>query len=94
MSIQTLTAPLDAGRATLPAESPLPMPEQSLREGQLQVPRQRTSPRMIGLRRFYILGGTAAMTAAASRMMWKVLAVNGISVLEACLLVPTPVAKL
>lgn len=87
MSIQTLTAPLDAGRATLPAESPLAMPEQSLREGQLQVPRQRTSPRMIGLRRFYILGGTAAMTAAASRMMWKVLAVNGISVLEACLLV-------
>jgi len=87
MSIQTLTAQLDAGRATLPAESPLAMPEQSLREGQLQVPRQRTSPRMIGLRRFYILGGTAAMTAAASRMMWKVLAVNGISVLEACLLV-------
>ncbi|MBU2048299.1 MAG: glucans biosynthesis glucosyltransferase MdoH [Gammaproteobacteria bacterium] len=87
MSTQTLNAPLDAGRATLPAESPLPMPEQSLREGQLQVPRQRTSPRMIGLRRFYILGGTAAMTAAASRMMWKVLAVNGISVLEACLLV-------
>ncbi len=87
MSIQTLTAPLDAGRATLPAESPLAMPEQSLRQGQLQVPRQRTSPRMIGLRRFYILGGTAAMTAAASRMMWKVLAVNGISVLEACLLV-------
>jgi len=87
MSTQTLNAPLDAGRATLPAESPLPMPEQSLREGRLQVPRQRTSPRMIGLRRFYILGGTAAMTAAASRMMWKVLAVNGISVLEACLLV-------
>ncbi|MBW8373070.1 glucans biosynthesis glucosyltransferase MdoH [Stenotrophomonas sp.] len=87
MSIQSLTAPLDAGRATLPAESPLAMPEQSLRQGQLQVPRQRTSPRMIGLRRFYILGGTAAMTAAASRMMWKVLAVNGISVLEACLLV-------
>ncbi|MER2176299.1 MAG: glucans biosynthesis glucosyltransferase MdoH, partial [Stenotrophomonas maltophilia] len=87
MSTQTLNAPLDAGRATLPAESPLPMPEQSLRDGQLQVQRQRTSPRMIGLRRFYILGGTAAMTIAASRMMWKVLAVNGISVLEACLLV-------
>ncbi|MET4681071.1 glucans biosynthesis glucosyltransferase MdoH [Stenotrophomonas rhizophila] len=87
MSTQTLNAPLDAGRATLPAESPLSMPEQSLRDGQLQVPRQRTAPRMIGLRRFYILGGTAAMTIAASRMMWKVLAVNGISVLEACLLV-------
>ncbi|MEN5264913.1 glucans biosynthesis glucosyltransferase MdoH [Stenotrophomonas sp. TWI587] len=87
MSTQTLHARLDAGRATLPAESPLPMPEQSLQEGELQVRRQRTAPRMIGLRRFYILGGTAAMTAAASRMMWKVLAVNGISVLEACLLV-------
>ncbi len=87
MSTQTLHVRLDAGRATLPAESPLPMPEQSLQEGELQVRRQRTAPRMIGLRRFYILGGTAAMTAAASRMMWKVLAVNGISVLEACLLV-------
>ncbi len=80
-------APPDAGRATLPAESPLAMPEQSFREGRLQVPRQRTAPRMMALRRFYILGGTAAMTMAAATMMWRVLSTDGISVLEACLLV-------
>ncbi|WP_049471598.1 glucans biosynthesis glucosyltransferase MdoH, partial [Stenotrophomonas maltophilia] len=78
---------LDAGWALLPAESPLPMPEQTLREGKLKVRRHRTSPRLIGLRRFYIFGGTLAMTAIATRMMWRVLSANGISVLEACLLV-------
>ena len=76
----------DAGLAVLPAEAPLAMPEQSLREGRLQVPRQRTSPRGIGLRRFYLIGGTAAMTLAASWMMLMVMWDGGISVLEACLL--------
>lgn len=33
---------LDAGWALLPAESPLPMPEQTLREGKLKVRRHRT----------------------------------------------------
>ena len=78
---------LDAGWALLPAESPLQMPEQTLREGALKVRRHRTSPRLIGLRRFYIFGGTLGMTAVATRMMWRVLSTNGISVLEACLLV-------
>lgn len=87
MSVQTVNVVIDAGRSVLPAEVPLGMPEQSFREGRLQVPKQRTAPRMIALRRFYILGGTAAMTAAATAMMWKVLASNGITVLEACLLV-------
>ncbi len=54
---------LDAGWALLPAESPLQMPEQTLRAGELKVRRHRTSPRLIGLRRFYIFGGTLAMTA-------------------------------
>ncbi|MGH8044858.1 MAG: glucans biosynthesis glucosyltransferase MdoH, partial [Stenotrophomonas sp.] len=72
MSVQTVNATLDAGRSVLPAESPLGMPEQTFRDGRLQVPRQRTAPRMIALRRFYIFGGTAAMTAAATHMMWKV----------------------
>jgi len=76
----------DAGLAVLPAEAPLAMPEQSLHEGRLQVPRQRTSPRGIGLRRFYLIGGTAAMTLAASWMMLMVMWDGGISVLEACLL--------
>lgn len=87
MSTQTLQAVVDAGRATLPAESPMVMPEQSFREGRLQVPRQRTAPRLMPLRRFFIFGGTAVMTAAASRMMWKVLSVGGVTVLEMCLLV-------
>ncbi|WP_422507063.1 glucans biosynthesis glucosyltransferase MdoH [Stenotrophomonas sp. GZD-301] len=86
MTTQTLNAVVDAGRAVLPVETPMAMPEQSFREGRLQVPRQRTAPRLMALRRFYILGGTAAMTIAATMMMWKVLAVNGVTVLEACLL--------
>jgi membrane glycosyltransferase len=65
MNVQTGTAGLDAGKARLPAESPLAMPEQSLREGGLRVRRHRTSPRLIGLRRLYLLAGTAAMTAVA-----------------------------
>jgi membrane glycosyltransferase len=87
MSVQSVKTVVDAGRATLPAEAPMPMPEQSFRDGRLKVPRQRTAPRLMALRRFYILGGTAAMTIGATVMMWKVLAMNGITVLEACLLV-------
>ncbi|WP_146257738.1 hypothetical protein, partial [Stenotrophomonas maltophilia] len=50
MGVQTIhaeagTPRLDAGWALLPAESPLPMPEQTLREGALKVRRHRTSPR-------------------------------------------------
>ncbi len=56
MGVQTIhaeaeTPRLDAGWALLPAESPLQMPEQTLREGALKVRRHRTSPRLIGLRR-------------------------------------------
>ncbi|AHY57579.1 glucans biosynthesis glucosyltransferase MdoH [Stenotrophomonas rhizophila] len=87
MSVQSVMHVADAGQAILPAEVPMSMPEQSFRDGRLQVPRQRTAPRLMALRRLYILGGTAAMTIAATVMMWKVLAMNGISVLEACLLV-------
>ena len=56
---------LDAGQPTLPPEAPLAMPEQSLREGSLQVRHQRTSPMGIGLRRFYLIGGTLTATAVA-----------------------------
>src|SRR5690606_23626679 len=87
MTATLADAGLDAGLATLPAGSPLPMPEQVLRQGALDVRRHRTSPRMIGLRRAYLFGGTALMTAVATVMMWRVLSPNGVSVLEACLLV-------
>ncbi|KRG46797.1 glucosyltransferase [Stenotrophomonas panacihumi] len=85
--IEAVAPVRDAGLAVLPAESPLEMPEQSLRAGHLQVPRQRTSPLGIGLRRFYLIGGTAAMTLGATWMMASVMWADGISVLEACLLV-------
>jgi len=87
MGVQTLDAGLDAGQASLPTASPLNMPEQSLRSGRLEVKRHRTSPRLIGLRRAYLVGGTLAMTAVASVMMWRVLSPGGVSILEACLLV-------
>ncbi|HEY0334789.1 MAG TPA: glucans biosynthesis glucosyltransferase MdoH [Stenotrophomonas sp.] len=77
---------LDAGMAVLPPEAPLSMPEQSLREGRLQDWRQRTSPMGIGLRRFYLIGGTAAMTLVASWLMLTVLWAGGLSILEGCLL--------
>ncbi|WP_305804281.1 glucans biosynthesis glucosyltransferase MdoH [Stenotrophomonas sp. YIM B06876] len=77
---------LDAGVAILPPGNALAMPEQSLRHGVLQQRRQGTAPAHIGLRRFYVFGGTALMTLAATWMMWRVLAVGGVSILEACLL--------
>lgn len=72
--------------AWLPAESPLPMPRQSLREGRLAARRPSTSPPRIGLRRAAIVGATAATTAAASMGMLQVLRVEGLSVLDLLLL--------
>ncbi|EGD21086.1 hypothetical protein XGA_0222, partial [Xanthomonas hortorum ATCC 19865] len=77
---------LDAGQPTLPPEAPLAMPEQDLRKGSLQVPHQRTAPVGIGVRRFYLIGGTFATTAVAVWVMLSVLWPGGISVLEGCLL--------
>jgi len=83
---QGTTAVVDAGNAVLPVEHPLPMPEQSLRQGRLQGRRQDTSPPNIAWRRLYVFGTTIAMTLVATWMMVQVLARGGISVLEACLL--------
>ncbi|MGE8279380.1 MAG: glucans biosynthesis glucosyltransferase MdoH [Stenotrophomonas sp.] len=79
-------AALDAGTAVLPPEQPLAMPEQSLREGRLHVPRQDTAPANIGLRRLYVFGTTALMTVLATWMMSQVLLRGGLNVLEGCLL--------
>ena len=67
MSVQAVMHVADAGQAILPAEAPMSMPEQSFKDGRLQVPRQRTAPRMMPLRRFYILGGTAARLLGISK---------------------------
>ncbi|MEE7546618.1 glucans biosynthesis glucosyltransferase MdoH, partial [Xanthomonas sp. Kuri4-1] len=72
--------------ATLPQEAPLAMPEQSLQQGRLQIPRQRTAPPGMVLRRLYLIGGTAAMTGVASWMMLGVMWPGGLSVLEVVLM--------
>ncbi|MGE8287166.1 MAG: glucans biosynthesis glucosyltransferase MdoH [Stenotrophomonas sp.] len=86
-SVTETTAALDAGIAILPGEHPLEMPEQSLRTGRLQVPRQDTAPPNIGLRRLYVFGTTALMTVGATWMMARVLLNGGLNVLEGVLLV-------
>ncbi len=86
-AVRTVSPVRDAGLAVLPSESPLAMPEQALHQGQLRQRRQRTEPGGMLLRRAYLFGGTAAMTATAAWLMWGVLQIDGTSVLEACLLV-------
>jgi membrane glycosyltransferase len=71
-----------AGHAALPPESPLAMPVQSLRAAPKRNGRPKTSPRSIGLRRLYIIGGTLALTAAAANEMYRALSVGGLTPLE------------
>ncbi len=66
----------------LPEDAPLAMPAQSLRAAPPRTGRPASAPRAMGLRRFVVIGGAIAMTAAATHEMYLVLAVNG----------PTPLA--
>lgn len=77
---------LDQGLSALPLASPLMMPEQSLKEGRLRVPRQSTSPRGIGMRRAYLLGLTYISTMVATWIMAAVFMRDGLNVLEGCVL--------
>jgi len=78
--------PREALRA-LPDDAPLAMPTQSLRSAPPQRPRPASSPRLIGLRRFLVIGGAIAMTGEATREMERVLAVNGLTPLAVVMLV-------
>jgi membrane glycosyltransferase len=69
------------GFAALPAESPLPMPVQSLDAAPPRSGRPVTSPRGIALRRVFVIGGAMAMTAAGGEQMYLVLNGNGPSIL-------------
>ena len=71
---------------SLPAPAPIDMPVQSLREGRLDRRALPSAPAGIGWRRLYMIGGTAALTAAAAWQMWRVLRVDGLQILEAALL--------
>ena len=79
------TAARDAYES-LPAEAPLAMPVQSLREGRLDPRALPSAPRGMFWRRLYILGGTAALTSIATWQMWRVLRVDGLGILEGVLI--------
>lgn len=70
----------------LPPDAPLAMPTQSLWSAVPRAARPPTSPRAVGLRRFYVLAGTLAITAVAANEMHDVLAVGGITLPEAAVL--------
>jgi membrane glycosyltransferase len=70
----------------LPAESPLPMPVQDLRNGHGSPRRLPTSPAAIGVRRALVVGAAVLLTVFATYQVWWVLRGGGIDVLEGVLL--------
>jgi membrane glycosyltransferase len=61
----------------LPAEAPLAMPTQSLRQAPPRFGRFASTPRAMALRRLLVIGGAIVMTGFGAREMYRVLAVNG-----------------
>lgn len=74
-----------AARA-LPAEAPLPMPVQSLRTRRSAAPAPPSAPPNTAARRILVLGSAIALTALGAAEMHRVLAVAGLTVLEALVL--------
>ena len=70
----------------LPAEAPVDMPVQSLREGSLSTRQLPSAPPGMRWRRAYMLGGTATLTLLAAYQMWRVLRIDGLGILETVLL--------
>ncbi len=70
----------------LPAETPLPMPIQSLREGRLARTSLPSMPAGMWLRRVCVIGVTAALTLTAAYQIWWLLRAQGTDVLEGLLL--------
>ena len=70
----------------LPAEAPLAMPVRLLGAAPPNSKAPASSPPRIGLRRFFVIGASIAMTAAAAREMVLVLNVGGITLLELVIL--------
>ena len=80
---------MDAGLKVppLPAEAPLAMPTQSLRQAPphqasphqapLRSSRSASAPRAMAARRLLVIGGAIVMTGFGTREMYRVLAVNG-----------------
>ena len=73
--------------AYLPPEARLEVPVQSLRGAAAPATLLATAPRGIGVRRWLVFGTTLALTLFAAYEMYLVLAVGGLTVLEAIILV-------
>ncbi|TWI01749.1 membrane glycosyltransferase [Luteimonas cucumeris] len=87
MIVSSAPPALDAARAPLlPAESPLPMPIQSLREGESPRATLPSTPNGMRLRRTAVIGGAAVLTLFAAYQIWWVLRGAGTDVLETLLL--------
>jgi len=71
----------------MPAPAPLNMPQQSLRMGRLKNPPMPSAPPNMLMRRLYVFGGTAAITLVALYQMFRVMATDGLGVLEGVFLV-------
>jgi membrane glycosyltransferase len=80
--------PPPAGPPTqfLPAEARLEMPAQSLREAPAAIARPPTAPAAMPARRAFVFGTTLALSAFATYQMYLVLAVGGLTTLEAIIL--------
>lgn len=70
----------------LPAESALPMPIQSLREGRTPKDAPATAPHGMAWRRTIVIGGSAVLTLVAAYQIWWVLRGAGTDLLEMMLL--------
>jgi membrane glycosyltransferase len=70
----------------LPDEAPLTMPTQSLRQAPARTRRFASTPRAMGVRRFFVIGGAIVLTGFGTNEMFKVLAVNGLTPLAVFML--------
>jgi membrane glycosyltransferase len=84
MDALRLVTPSHQSGAYLPAEAPLAMPVQSLEDGQLAP--AALQPRSIVARRVFVFGAALGLSALAAWQMYLVLAVGGLTVLEAVIL--------
>jgi membrane glycosyltransferase len=83
----SVVAPAETPRVQyLPAQARLTMPAQSLRSWDTPITRLSTAPPSILARRLFVFGATALLTAFGAWQMYLVLAVGGLTTLEAVIL--------
>src|SRR5262249_11497539 len=84
--LSVVAAPAHAPVRYLPADARLEMPAQSLRESGRAPRRLATAPPNILVRRAFVFGAAGALTLFGAWQMYLVLAVGGLTALEAVIL--------